>query len=46
MVDTVADAASAAWDGISDAWDKFTSWWWLIERSNSIFSSSAHSLWI
>ena len=27
MVDTVADAASAAWDGISDAWDKFTSWW-------------------
>lgn len=27
MVDTVADAASAAWDGISDDWDKFTSWW-------------------
>lgn len=23
MADTVVDGASAAWDGISDGWDKF-----------------------
>lgn len=27
MVDTVCDAAQAAWSGITDGWNAFTSWW-------------------
>ena len=26
MVDTISDTATAAWDGIKDGWNKFTSW--------------------